>query len=439
MARVLMLLVLLLTGVQTTTAQTATERRPGLLHFYQMAAQAIGEDDHLSAVTHLSQGLNTHPTSPHLHLFMARTRLALGDTAACLRSLERLAALGGVLDLTGYPPLGPIAADPAFAAVARALQPVPPTPARVTTELGESDLWTEGIAWNGRTGELFAGSVKLGKLVRVLDGEVQDLGTSAQDTLLEIIGLDVDARRGHLWAVMGLDRREEGEPHDFGERPRDNGIVAYDLKTGALLLDHRLDAGAILYRMGEAEPDSVIHMWNDVSVAPDGTAYFTDMSAGLVWRLQPGGEPEVFHSCSLVEHVNGLAVSDDGSKLYVAGLEDIIVIDLDEGKQARLLEHGTDLCCGLGDGMALGDRDLFLVQNNGLLGQRILHLLLTADGYGVEKSEALHAGLPDGLMSYTCALGDGVLYVNGTAPFADYESPETPAMPVIVEIPYGLH
>ena len=40
-------------------------------------------------------------------------------------------------------------------------------------------------------------------------------------------------------------------------------------------------------------------------------------------------------------------------------------------------------------------------------------------------------------MPYTCAAGNGKLYVNGTAPFAQYDEPETPAHPVIVELPYA--
>lgn len=270
--------------------------------------------------------------------------------------------------------------------------------------------------------------MKLGKIVRVHEGEVQDLGTSARDGLLEIIGLDVDPVRRRVWAVMGRDNAEPGAPHDFGEAPRDNGIVAYDLNTGARVVHHRRPATA----------DETIHMWNDVSVAPDGTAYFTDMTTGQIWRLAAGGRPEVFHQCALVDHINGLAVSSDGRRLYVAGLEDVLVIDLPGGGHPRLLRHGDDLCCGLGDGMAVRGNHMFIVQNNGLLGERILHLRLSPDGESVEEAEPLFCGLPEGLMSYTCALGDGVLYINGTAPFAAYDSEETPAMPVIVETAYGL-
>jgi hypothetical protein len=46
----------------------------------------------------------------------------------------------------------------------------------------------------------------------------------------------------------------------------------------------------------------------------------------------------------------------------------------------------------------------------------------------------LPAGLPDGLIPYTCAIGDGVVYVNGTGTFDLYDRGEIPANPVVVSI-----
>ncbi len=399
----------------------------GLMRFYTFAGEAEAGGDVEGARRHLVAGLEQIPSSPHLHIGLARVSLALGDTAGCLSALANLADIGGVIALAEYEPLAEIATLPAFSSVTARLAPATISPARITVSLEDPDLWTEGIAWDAATGDLLAGSVKLRKLARVRQGVVTDLGTSASDNLLEIIGLDIDVNRRQVWAASGLDLVPEGAKHDFGEAPRDNAIVVYCLETGEQLA----------YHLRPASADDTIHMWNDVSVAPDGTAYFTDMNTSTLWRIKPGGGPEVFRELEQLNHINGLAVGQEGRQLYTVGLEGVAVIDLPEGKE-RLLAHPNNLCTGLGDGMAVRGQHMFIVQNSGLLGMRILHLKLTTDGYGVEASEVLTCGLPDGLMAYTCALGDGVLYVNGTASFGEFDSDETPATPVIVELEYGL-
>jgi len=412
-------------GLAQETA--ADDQLHGLMRYYTLAGRAETDGDIEGARHHLVAGLALIPSSPHLQVGLARVSLALGDTAGCLAALESLADLGGVLALGEYAPLAGIATLPAFGSVGTRLAPATPSPARITASLKDPDLWTEGIAWDRETGDLLAGSVKLRKLARVRQGVVTDLGTSAGDSLLEIIGLDIDVKRRHVWAASGLDLVPEGAKHDFGEAPRDNAIVVYSLQTGKLLARHLRPASA----------DDTIHMWNDVSVAPDGTAYFTDMNTSTLWRIKPGGSPEVYRELEQLNYINGLAVGQDGRQLYTVGLEGVAVIDLPEG-QERLLAHPDTLCVGLGDGMAVRGQHMFIVQNSGLLGMRILHLKLTPDGYGVEAWEVLTCGLPEGLMAYTCALGDGVLYVNGTAPFAEFDSDEAVAVPVIVELEYGL-
>jgi sugar lactone lactonase YvrE len=180
-------------------------------------------------------------------------------------------------------------------------------------------------------------------------------------------------------------------------------------------------------------PDGRIHLWNDVTVAPDGTAYFTDMTVGEIYRILPGGSPELLLTLKERNYPNGIAAGPDDKRLYVACLEEIVVVDLDNGEVSSL-EHGPDICTGLGDGIAAGAAGLFIVQNNGLLGNRILQCRLDPTGQKLVSADVLTCVLPSGLMPYTCALGTQVLYVNGTAPFAQYDEPDDPPASVIVEI-----
>lgn len=54
----------------------------------------------------------------------------------------------------------------------------------------------------------------------------------------------------------------------------------------------------------------------DVAVGPQGEIYVSDMEANVIYRLRPGGRPEVFASTSKLECPNGLWV--DGDSLVVA-------------------------------------------------------------------------------------------------------------------------
>ncbi len=395
-----------------------------MMDFYRLASGAERDGETIAARDHYLAGLAAVPQSPHLWLGVARTSAALQDEAACLAALQHLAALGAAFDPAGLEAVAPLLDQPEFAAAAAAIarNAAPQTPAPVVATFADPDLWNEGIACDLVTGDLFAGSVKFGKLLRIREGVESVLGTSANDGLLEILGLDVDEQRRHLWAVTGRDSTAAGAPHDFGEAPRANALVQYDLDSGSLLARYPMAY------------DGRIHLWNDVSVASDGTAYFTDLAASEVYRLRPGGLPEVIHAGTDFQYFNGIAVGEADRLLYVAALEGVVVIDLGD-LSAALLECPPDVYAGLGDGMAFDGDRLFIVQNNELLNQRILQVRLDGTGRRAVAAAALPCGLPAGLMPYTCALGDGVLYVNGTPPFARFDTGDFARPSVIVALP----
>lgn len=414
-----------LAAQQDTTAVDVVEELQGLMKYYLRGAEAKATGNLEDALQAFTEGLVLFPDSPHLQLAAARTSAEAGDEASCLEALTHLEAIGGKIDLTTIPELEPYLEQEEFQALAEAMKPgEPPRPAAESVHtLQDADLWNEGIACDRKTGDLFAGSIKLGKIVRLSGGVQEDFGTTAQDDLLEVLGLHIDEERRRLWAAIGRDEVAPDGKHDFGEMPRENAIVVYDLETGRQLQKYPMI------------PDGRIHMWNDVTVAPDGTAYFTDMTVGEIHRIRPGGSPELFLALEDRNYPNGIAAGPSGDLLYVACLEEIVVVDLADGGVSSL-ERGPDICTGLGDGIALGEAGLFIVQNNGLLGNRILQCRLDASGRKLVSAHVLTCALPPGLMPYTCALGTDVLYVNGTAPFAQYDEPDDPPASVIVEIVY---
>ena len=72
-------------------------------------------------------------------------------------------------------------------------------------------------------------------------------------------------------------------------------------------------------------------------------------------------------------------VAGKGGLLYVACLEEILVVDTADGWVGPI-ERRRDTCTGLGDGLAYGDGKLYITQNSGLLGMRVLECRLDSTG-----------------------------------------------------------
>jgi sugar lactone lactonase YvrE len=135
-------------------------------------------------------------------------------------------------------------------------------------------------------------------------------------------------------------------------------LYVHDRETGALLSTHAL-AGAFL---------------NDVRVAPDGTAYVTDSTRDLVYRVPAealgttSGALEVFAAGSTGDPIgtfnaNGLAVSSDGRFL--------VVVQTDTGRLFRISTRDRSVVeidlggatVRNGDGIVLQGRTLYVVRN----------------------------------------------------------------------------
>src|SRR5690242_1648445 len=129
------------------------------------------------------------------------------------------------------------------------------TPAApVALRLKDPKLIPEGIAYDPTSKQFFLGSIAQHKII-VTDakGEARDFSAPG-DKLDAVLGLAVDAARGHLYAVStnGFE--------DSGKIERRNAIMRYDLKDGRLT-DRFLAPEAM--------------QLNDVAIAPDGMVYTT--------------------------------------------------------------------------------------------------------------------------------------------------------------------
>ena len=75
------------------------------------------------------------------------------------------------------------------------------------------------------------------------------------------------------------------------------------------------ETGDIISQLGIE--DSVI-VPDDVTIAPDGTHFWTDPFVGTIGRRPPGGPSEFLYGPGTYPNVNPLTLSDDGTRLFFA-------------------------------------------------------------------------------------------------------------------------
>ena len=326
--------------------------------------------------------LELEPGHPILMLHLARACALAGDTLQAGDWLVRTAATGVRIDLSDEPDLAAVRGTPAWTTAAGlvAAHAAPEGVAEIAGRLTEADYLPEGIAADPVTGDLFVGSMHLRKIVRLTaDGAVRDFVPTGRDGLAGVVGLKVDADRRLLWACSGAGvQMRGGTPADSSR----TGLYAFDLESG------RTVTRAML-------PDTTrAHFLNDCCLDRDGNVYATDTEQGGIYRLRAAsGRFETVVEPGVLAGSNGIALSDDGRRLYVAeyGLG-IAVIDLPTGEIARL-QHPEEIAICYVDGLLWHQGSLIVVQNGRGL-DRVARLYLDDSGQRVMGMTVLAARLP---------------------------------------------
>ena len=229
--------------------------------------------------------------------------------------------------------------------------------APVAFRLKDPKLIPEGIAYDPTSKRFFLGSIAQHKIiVTEAKGEAHDFSAPG-DKLDAVLGLAVDAARGHLYAVS-TNRFENSAKIE-----RRNAIIRYDLKDGRLT--DRFIA-----------PEAM--QLNDVAIAPDGTVYTTDSASGTIFRKKPDENTFTrLGETGGVRGANGITFSSDGI-LYVTLSTGIARVDTDTGAATRLPQPDTVVTGGI-DGLYWHDGDLFGIQNSTNPG-RVVRITLADKG-----------------------------------------------------------
>lgn len=345
------------------------------------------------------------PNDGVLVFYQAITHLSLGEREAAFDLLGSLK--GRKLGLIPVRDGGFDAVwdDPKFQAIRKELvDQEPQTPASpVAFRLEDPKLIPEGIAYDPKGNRFFIGSIAQQKII-VTDakGQARDF-SKADDKLDQVLGLAVDAGRGHLYAVS------TNGFHESAKTERRNTVVRYDLKDGRVL---------------DRFPAPEASQLNDVAVAPDGTVYLTDSMTGTLFRKKSDEKSRAraltrFGETGAVRGANGIAVAADGT-LYVTLSTGIARVDPTTGAPTRLPQPDTVVTGGI-DGLYWHAGDLFGVQNATNPG-RVIRIALADNGSRIAGLTVLQSHHhPDFNEPTTGTIANNLLYVIGNSYVAHYQ------------------
>ncbi|MCB0154190.1 MAG: SMP-30/gluconolactonase/LRE family protein, partial [Anaerolineae bacterium] len=206
-------------------------------------------------------------------------------------------------------------------------------------------VFPEGVAYNPASGKFYVGSTTDGTLFEgdVASGEVTVFSEGGSDGRTTAIGLKVDGN-GYLWVSGG------GTGQMFVYNTADGSLVAS-------------------YTTPEVEQTFI----NDVTIAPDGAAYFTDSFRPILFKISgtEGGEAEAWldFTGTVLEYgegfnLNGIAATPDGQYLLTvhSPTGNLYRIDLASREVTQVDTGGAELMAG--DGILLIGDTLYVSRNS---------------------------------------------------------------------------
>ena len=300
---------------------------------------------------------------------LARLYAQTGDSQRAIAGLKESLATNEGFDPSGSMMLAPLRSNPEFAALAEQARKRNPAVhnARLAFTVSEKELFPEGLAYDPAKHVFYMGSMYHRKIVRITEkGEVSDLVKTDPDHLQPIGGVHVDPADHSVWAASDPDDAHGSELYHFDAQ------------------------GKLLERY--SPPGQGHHDLNDLVLYRNSAIYVTDTDAKLTYRFDR--KTHEFTPLNLPRpqlFPNGITLSDDATRLYIADWLGVIMVDMrdNSAREVRPGEHNT--LCGI-DGLYWYKNSLIGVQSTGSF--RVARWFLSQDGRQVEASKVLERGTP---------------------------------------------
>ncbi|KAA9130946.1 hypothetical protein F3N42_11370 [Marinihelvus fidelis] len=363
---------LVLSSAPAFAQPSAAQRPVSVSELRQRAAQAYSSGD---AATFRSVATALHEMRPYNDEYMSWVVIGAaleGDRPAAYEMMLAMQQQGLSFDFNSTEATQAIRGTQVYDHVndlmVRAGQPA--GSAEVEFALPEDILLPTGIAWDSSREQWLVSDVRKGAVFAVdSNGKASTLVSADADNQLQgIYSLLVDEQANRLWLTSNPTKLREGHDAD-NARPAE--IVELALDTLEIVARHTVPVDKQPRRLG------------GMVRTPGGDIYAVDSVLPVIYRLSPGDEElSSFLAAHGMTSLRGIALSDDGSKLYVADYEmGLLGLDLAD-KKAFQVQGADNLNLGGIEGLFFRDGHLVVIQN-GITPQRIMRLQLTEDGTAI--------------------------------------------------------
>lgn len=322
---------------------------------FRKANKAFEKEDYKAGAENLKTAYFINPEDDLIINFLAESSAMVGDHTALLMWLRRLLTVSpcffhfpenaaSVLNSKEY-------RDLALAAKENGTRV---HGSKLAFMLPETDLIPEGIAYDPVDKVFFLSSLHKRKIVRVRlrTGHrppiVEDFTSQGQDGLYSTLGMKVDAERRILWVCSSAESFMKGySESDAGKA----ALFKYDLNTRKLI------------RKYELGPNPG-HLLNDIALNAEGDVFVTDTATGEIFTVRyEKDELEIFIPAGRFESPNGIAISDDGRKLFISDMPfGVYVVDL-KTKRSERLPQRVGVSPSGSDGLYFYDNSLIGIIN----------------------------------------------------------------------------
>jgi WD40 repeat protein len=238
--------------------------------------------------------------------------------------------------------------------------------AEIITITGEKDLIPEGIAV--AEDKIFISSILKNKIVQIgiENSEVSDFIESGKYGFKSGIGLFL--KNNLLFALTNSSIASKDSANGF--------LFVFDITEKKLLKTYELN-------------DNRQHLWNDLAVDHLNQIFITDTKQHKVYRITyPNEKIEDFFSDSTTIYPNGIALSKNNEKLFIASDKyGIRILDIQSKKIINEVSKNT---AGI-DGMKFFNGNLYAIKNTDKDSKQhgLFFIKLTEPLNGIEKIEPI--------------------------------------------------
>jgi len=296
--------------------------------------------------------------------FLAAAKQHLRETREALAFLKECVALQEGFDPSGEPAFLELRGSKEFTTLTDSVRRDFPVIAKAHEAFRtmEKDLVPEGLAYDARRNVFYLSSLNRRKIVEIgRDGNVSDFVPTDRFGLLPVLGIRLNPNDGTVWADSFTD-------------------------SGQTELLHFDAAGKLL---GRFKPeDSAKHGFNDLVIRKNGEVITTDSPANKVFRFDPAAKTfKALPVHRTLFYPNGITLSEDDRRLYVADSLGVVTVDLASGESQDVDPGPKSTLAGI-DGLYWHNGSLIGIQN-GIGSPRIAAFHLSSDGLRVTRTTVL--------------------------------------------------